>query len=218
MFDKKSILIIIFDLLTFVLAVIGITFSMFDVRFMVDLPRMSTLPIMMTFTGLSNAFLGLVCLACALYRLFSKNKPLPKFLLFLKIIALAEISITMLTTAFILAPMQGASWWRFYINNNLFNHLLTPLLGIVTFITLEPRVDIAFKYSFFSFVPIIAYGVFYLVNIYTHLTNEGKIDQDYDIYHLLRFGAFPAVLFFLLFMSLTFGFTVLFIFINKKKA
>ena len=121
---QKFIAINILDITTFVLMVLGITFSIFDVRFMVDLPRLSALPILMTFTGLSNVFIGLVCLASAIYRLINKEMTLAKPLFLLKIIALADITITFVITLTYLAPSIGSSWWRLYINNNIFNHFL----------------------------------------------------------------------------------------------
>ena len=146
--NKRFLLLNIFDILVFVLMVLGITFSIVDVRFMGDYPRLSALPIYETFTGLSNIFLGLVCLLCALYRLIKKEKALPKHLFILKIISLASITITFVTTAAILSPMAGTSWWRLYINNNIFNHFLTPLLAIITFLVLEEKVELDFRFCF----------------------------------------------------------------------
>lgn len=215
--DKRFILINVLDILTFVLMVLGITFSIVDVRFMGDYPRLSYLPIYATFTGLSNIFLGFVCLGCALYRLIKKEKQLPKVLFILKIIALAEITITFITTAFILAPNLGESWWRLYINNNLFNHLLTPLLSIVTFIILEEKVELNYRYCFLAIVPVLAYGFFYVPNVYTHLTSDGSVDLAYDIYGFGRFGPFVFFLFSLLFISFSIGFAFLYRLLNQIK-
>ena len=122
---KNNLLaLVVLDITTFVLMVLGITFSIFDVRFMGDFPRLSSLPIWMTFTGLSNIFIGLTCLACAIYRSVKKEVVLPKILFIIKIIALADISITFLTTALYLAPSIGAIWWRLYINNNIISIII----------------------------------------------------------------------------------------------
>ena len=124
---RGFIAIIVLDLLVFISMVIGISLTIFDVRFMVDLPRLSSQSIFMTFTGLSNVFIGLVCLGCAIYRIIKKEITLPAYLLLIKIIALADITITFVITATYLAPSIGSSWWRLYINNNLFNHFSTSL-------------------------------------------------------------------------------------------
>lgn len=215
--QKKFLAIIILDLITAVSMILGITFSIFDVRFMANYPRLSSLPILMTFTGLSNVLIGLVCLGCAIYRFGKKEMKLSKPLFLLKIIALADITITLIVTAFYLAPHLGSSWWRLYINNNIFNHFLTPILAIVTFILLEEYVEIDWKYCFYSMVPLSMYAAFYVINVYTHLTPEGKTDLAYDIYGFCRFGTFVLILFLLAFLATSFGLTFLYRLINKQK-
>ena len=215
--SKRFLLINILDILTFVLMVLGITFSIVDIRFMGDFPRLSALPIYETFTGLSNIFLGLVCLLCALYRLIKKEKALPKHLFILKIIALASITITFVTTAAILSPMAGTSWWRLYINNNIFNHFLTPLLAIITFLALEEKVELDFRFCFLAVIPVIAYGFFYVPNVYSHLNADGTVDRSYDIYGFGRFGPFVFFLFALLFIGSAIGFALLYRLANQAK-
>ena len=214
---RGFIAIIVLDLLVFISMVIGISLTIFDVRFMVDLPRLSSQSIFMTFTGLSNVFIGLVCLECAIYRIIKKEITLPAYLLLIKIIALADITITFVITATYLAPSIGSSWWRLYINNNLFNHFLTPLLAVITFLILERYREFSWKYCFLSLVPLLLYGVLYLTNVYTHLTPEGKTDLTYDIYGFCRFGTGILVLFLIGFMAISFGLTLLYWFLNKQK-
>ena len=213
---KRFIANIVLDLLVFILMALGISFSMLDIRFMGDFPRLSSLPIWMTFTGLSNIFIGLVCLGCAIYRLVKKEMVLPKILFIIKIIALADITITFLTTALYLAPSIGSIWWRLYINNNIFNHFLTPLVAIVTFILLEEYVETDWKDCFFSLVPLAMYGIFYIINVYTHLTPEGETSLTYDIYGFCRFGVFVLILFIIAFAAVSFGLTLFYRVINKK--
>ena len=214
---RGFITIIVLDLLVFISMVIGISLTIFDVRFMVDLPRLSSQSIFMTFTGLSNVFIGLVCLGCAIYRIIKKEITLPAYLLLIKIIALADITITFVITATYLAPSIGSNWWRLYINNNLFNHFLTPLLAVITFLILERYREFSWKYCFLSLVPLLLYGVLYLTNVYTHLTPEGKTDLTYDIYGFCRFGTGILVLFLIGFMAISFGLTLLYWFLNKQK-
>ena len=214
---RRFLALVILEFITFTLMVLGITFSIFDVRFMGDYPRLSGLPIYMTFTGLSNIFIGCVCLACAIYRLVKKEKILPKLLFILKIIALADISITFITTAGYLAPSLGASWWRLYINNNIFNHFLTPLVAIVTFIILEDYVEINKNYCYFAIVPILLYGCLYVPNVYSHLNEDGSTNLTYDIYGFARFGPGVLVLFSIVFIAISIGLTFLYWFINHKK-
>ena len=214
---RKFLALVILEFMTFTLMVFGITFSIVDVRFMGDYPRLSGLPIYMTFTGLSNIFIGCICLACAIYRIVKKEKILPKLLFVIKIIALADISITFITTAAYLAPSLGASWWRLYINNNIFNHFLTPLVAIVTFIILEDYVEINKNYCYFAIVPILLYGCLYVPNVYSHLNEDGSTNLNYDIYGFARFGPGILVLFSIAFIGISIGLTMLYWFINSKK-
>lgn len=214
---KKYVPLIVLDLSTFVLMILGITFSIYDVRFMVDYPRLSTLHILMTFTGLSNVFIGLVCLATAIYRIIKKDTKLNKILFLLKIIALAYITITFVVTATYLAPHLGADWWRLYINNNIFNHFLTPILAITTFIVLEDYVELDYRYCFLSVVPLLLYGVMYVINVYTHLKPDGSTDLAYDIYGFCRFGVGFLILFLIGFVAISIGLTLLYRFINKQR-
>ena len=214
---KRFLALVILEFVTFTFMVLGITFSIADVRFMANYPRLSALPIYMTFTGLSNIFIGVVCLFCAIYRLLKKERVLPKQLFLLKIIALADITITFVVTATYLSISLGSNWWRLYINNNIFNHLLTPLVAIISFILLEEYVEMNWKLCFVSVVPLFLYGIMYLDNVYTHLTPEGKTSLDYDIYGFCRFGVGPLILFLVVFVLVSFGLTFLYYFLNKKK-
>ena len=214
---RKFITLIVLDFLVFTCMVLGITFSSLDFRFMVDYPPLSKLHVLMTFTGLSNLFLGVVSLGCAISRIVRKNTTSNKPLFLLKLIAVAEITITFVITATYLAPSLGSSWWRLYINNNIFNHFITPLLAIITFVVLEDYVEIDFKHSFFSLVPIVLYSIFYVINVYTHLTPEGKTDLAYDIYGFARFGPFVMVVFMFAFLGISFGLTCLYRLQNKMK-
>ena len=214
---KKYVTLIILELITFVSMILGITFSICDVRFMANYPRLSSLPILMTFTGLSNVFIGLVCLCCAIYRIIKKESKLPKILFLLKIIALADVTITFVITAFYLSPHLGASWWRLYINNNIFNHFITPLMAVLTFILLEEYVELDWRYCFYSLVPLSMYAIFYVSNVYTHLTPEGKTSLTYDIYGFCRFGVLFLILFLIGFLLASFGLTYLYYLQNKRK-
>ena len=214
---KKYVTLIILELITSVSMILGITFSICDVRFMANYPRLSSLPILMTFTGLSNVFIGLVCLCCAIYRIIKKENKLPKILFLLKIIALADVTITFVITAFYLSPHLGASWWRLYINNNIFNHFITPLMAVLTFILLEEYVEIDWRLCFYSLVPLSMYAIFYVSNVYTHLTPEGKTSLTYDIYGFCRFGVFFLILFLVGFLVTSFGLTYVYRLLNKQK-
>ena len=215
--NKKYIAVIVMDLLVFVCMSLGVSFSIFHVRFMGDYPGLVSLPLLMTFTGLSNVFVGLVCLVCALYRLINKNYSIPMVLFIIKLIAVAEISITFIITATYLSPSLGSIWWRLYLNNNFFNHLITPVLAIISFVVLEEKREIKFSYSFLGTIPVSLYGAMYTINVYTHLDANGNTDLAYDIYGLMRFGTGVFVLFVIGFFTFSFLVTAFYRFIKNKK-
>ena len=213
----KFIAVIILDLLVFVCMCLGVSFSIFHVHFMGDYPGLVSLPLLMTFTGLSNVFVGLVYLVCALYRLIKKDYSIPLVLFMIKLIAVAEISITFIITATYLAPSLGSIWWRLYLNNNFFNHFITPVLAIVSFVALEEKRSIKFPYSFLGTIPVVTYGTMYTINVYTHLDANGNTDLAYDIYGLMRFGVGIFILFVIGFFAFSFIVTAFYCFIKNKK-
>lgn len=214
---KKSLPIIIFDLVTFIFVTFAITSIFTDFRFMGNYPRLASIPFLMTFTGLSNLFIGIVSLMCALYRIITKKETLPKWLFMIKVVFLTQISITFLITAIYLAPNLGADWWRLYFNASLFNHLLTPVTAIVGFIIFEKRVATKWQYCFYTTAPILAYAVMYISNVYTHLNPDGTTSLNYDIYGFFRYGWVVFFLFLAAFLGLAFGITNLYRFIKREK-
>lgn len=212
---KKTFNLLAFlELLTFGFMLFALISIFCDFRFMVDLPRLASIPYLMTFTGLSNLLIGLVSLLCALYRIIFKNNKLPKWLFICKIIFLSQITITFLITALYLSPNLGKDWWMLYINAGLFNHFITPLLAIISFLLLEPKVEIKWNRCFYSFIPIALYAVIYISNVFTHLNADGSTNIAYDIYGFFRFGYFVFILFILFFFALTFGLTILYRLVN----
>ena len=213
--NNKIQVITILELVTFVFMLFALISIFTDFRFMVDVPRMASIPYLMTFTGLSNLFIGLVCLVCACYRLIYKVDVLPKWLFMVKIIFLANITITFLITAIYLSPNLGADWWKLYVNASLFNHFFTPVLAIVSFLIFEKKVETKWYHCFYSLIPIAIYGVMYTINVYTHLNPDGSTSLIYDIYGFFRYGIGVFIPFLLFFFGAAFGLTILYRFENK---
>lgn len=219
--QKRVSAIAILELITFAFMLFALIAIFTDFRFMVDLPRLATIPYLTTFTGLSNLLIGIVSLVCALVRIIYKVDRLPKWLFVVKIIFLSQITITFLITALYLSPNLRENWWQLYNNAGLFNHLITPLFAIITFLVLEPKVEVKWYKCFYSVIPIVLYAVIYITNVFTYLNPDGTTSLVYDIYGFFRYGWGVFVLFIILFFSLTFGLTILYrllnTVINKKK-
>ena len=142
------------------------------------------------FTTLSNIFAAIISLIYLIFKFSPAGKnseKLPAWLYILKIAAATGVAFTMFITVFYLAPTSSKGYFALFMNSNLFMHLITPLLCIISFICFEPSEKTQFKLSFAGVIPMALYAAFYTPNVLLHLDN-GKPDPAYDWYHFLAFG------------------------------
>lgn len=142
------------------------------------------------FTVDSNVFAGIISLVMMIVQLLidkgkGRFKKIPKLLHLLKLAATTGVTLTMLVTAFFLAPFQY-DFFSLFMDSNLFLHLVIPLVCIVTFVFFEPA-DISTAQTFAGAVPMLIYAIFYSTNIILHLQN-GQTSHDYDWYGFLDGG------------------------------
>lgn len=140
------------------------------------------------FTVDSNVFAGIISLVMVIVQLLinkGRLKKVPKLLYLLKLAATTGVTLTMLVTAFFLAPFQFG-FAALFVDSNLFMHLLIPLLCIITFVFFEPA-DISTAQTFAGTVPMLIYAIFYSINILLHLEN-GRHSKTYDWYGFLDGG------------------------------
>lgn len=141
------------------------------------------------FTVDSNVFAGIVALIYMIDLILlskGKIKELPKWLSYLKLAAATGVTLTMMVTVFFLAPKSTTTYFAYFMNSNLFMHLITPLLCIISFIFFEPA-KLSFVESFTGICPMILYAFYYIPNILLHLDN-GKVSTNYDWYGFLFAG------------------------------
>ena len=191
---KSVPVIIIFDFAVFISSIFALIAIFTDFRFMVDIPRLASIPYLLTYTGLSNLFIGLTCLLCALYRIIYKVDKLPTWLFVIRVIFLSQITITFLITALYLSPNLGSDWWKLYNN---------------------ARGEMKWFHCFFAIAPIVIYAVIYIINVYTHLNPDGSTSLTYDIYGFFRYGVWVFILFLLFFFATAFGLSLLYKLENK---
>ncbi len=169
------------------------------------------------FTVDSNVFAGLVSLIYVIYLIrFSKGKieALPKFLRYLKLAATTGVTLTMLVTVFFLAPRTTTTYFAYFMNSNLFMHLITPLLCIITYIFFEPG-KLSFIESLSGTIPMILYAFYYLPNILLHLDN-GKVLSQYDWYGFLFGGLNTIWIVIPVLLLLNWGIAICLWWLNKK--
>ena len=171
------------------------------------------------FTVDSNVFAGLVSLIYMLYLCclsMGKIKELPKWLNYLKLAATSGVTLTMMVTVCFLAPRTTTTYFAYFMNSNLFMHLLTPLLCIISFAFFEPA-GLSFKESLAGTCPMILYSLYYIPNILLHLDN-GKVSSAYDWYGFL-FGGLNTIWFVIpLLLLITWLFALCLWCLNKKCA
>ena len=169
------------------------------------------------FTVDSNVFAGLVSLVyliffCLLEK--GKIKALPKWLNYLKLAATTGVTLTMMVTVFFLAPRTTTTYFAYFMNSNLFMHLITPLLCIISFAFFEPA-KLSFAESLVGICPMILYAIYYIPNILLHLDN-GKVLPAYDWYGFLFAGLNTIWFVIPLLLLITWAFGICLWALNKK--
>ena len=171
------------------------------------------------FTVDSNVFAGIVALVYMIYLILlskGKIKVMPKWLSYLKLAAVTGVTLTMMVTVFFLAPKSTTTYFAYFMNSNLFMHLITPLLCIISFIFFEPA-QLSFIESFTGTCPMILYAIYYIPNILLHLDN-GKVSTNYDWYGFLFAGLNTIWFVIPLILLITWIFAICLWFVNKKCA
>lgn len=135
------------------------------------------------FTVQSNVFMGITASISLYYLLFKKDK-YPTWIVVLKLVAVTCLTVTFLTVLFYLAPLMGL--FLVFEGANLYMHLIIPVLSIICFVLLEPKVDYKFKWNFYSIIPSGTYGIIYLINI--SVFNDFGNVQGWDWYAFGTFG------------------------------
>ena len=171
------------------------------------------------FTVDSNVLAGLSSLAYVIFLILKnkgKIKEMPNFMHILQLAATSGVTLTMMVTVFFLAPRSTTTYFDYFMNSNLFMHLLTPLLCIISFIFFE-KANISFVKTFYGIVPMILYAFYYIPNILLHLEN-GKVLPKYDWYGFLFAGLQTIWIVIPIILLLTWGFSLGLWTLNKKLA
>lgn len=202
---KKASVII--NSVIFALVLIVTTFMISGVNFMsrseeVRAFTAANLGALKYFTADSNILAGIVALIYVIVETRKKelSQKASLFVHCLKLAATAGVTLTMLVTFFFLIPQFGDDWLVLFMDNNLFFHLIVPVLCIVSYIFLEPDAKvITFVQTLFGIIPMLIYALFYTINIIVHLGN-GMPLKEYDWYGFLgdkisnAFIAIPVML------------------------
>ncbi|MBR5959451.1 MAG: hypothetical protein IKZ98_00515 [Clostridia bacterium] len=136
------------------------------------------------FTTLSNI---LCAAACLLTAIAINAGGIPEWIWMLKYIGTAAVTVTMLTVLFFLAPSFGKGALKVLLSGtDLFMHLVTPLMALVSFCVFERR-GMSFCQSLWGMLPVLLYGPLYLYKILFALP-EKRWD---DFYGFNKQGKWP---------------------------
>ena len=137
------------------------------------------------FTVQSNVLCALAALLTAVCLLAGI---LPRWAWMLKYIGTAAVSVTMVTVFVFLAPSIGKGWVDILLKGgDLFMHLLTPLMALVSFCFLEKQ-GMTFAQALAGLLPVALYGPLYLYKI-LFAPPEKRWD---DFYGFNKGGKWPA--------------------------
>ena len=134
------------------------------------------------FTCQSNVFCAFAALLTAV---FQASGSLPDVIWILKYIGTAAVTVTMLTVLLFLGPVYN--YKDLLKGSDLFMHLITPLLALVSFCVFEKR-GMSFGISLFGLLPVALYGPLYLYK--TVFAPEDKRWDDF--YAFNKTGKWPV--------------------------
>ena len=211
---KKSLIL---NIIIVVLVIMSCTFMFNGIKFMPDetLLELTKMEMFKFYTVDSNILMGIMALIMVIYEkklLKKKIKEIPKFVYILKLIGTSAITLTFIVTLFFLSPQYG--FYAMYNNNNLFLHLVIPVLAIITYVFYEKH-DNKYSYAFLGIIPMLIYSIYYASMIIIHLS-DGGLTFKYDFYGFLR-GNINNVYIVLPVMYLfAYLISILLIYLNKK--
>ncbi len=221
--DKKRYKIAMILNIIIVLFTIFASFLMFTgIKFMhgVDpILEVTKLEMFKFFTVDSNLFMAMVALAFAIeeYKIIKgKVKSVSNKLYIFKLMSTTAVALTFLVVFIYLGPFSSGGIPSMIRNSNLFFHLLTPVLSIITFTSFEKTDKIAFKKVFCGLIPTLLYAIFYITNIIVH-SNNGQVSPVYDWYWFVQRGTWTIVIIIPLFALITFGISYILWKLNKSK-
>ena len=184
---KKIKISLLLNILIVVLVILGSIFMFTGFTFMPSKTLLEARKIEMFkfYTVDSNILMGIISLIFIIYELRLLNNKIdkiPNSIYILKFVATSAIALTFFTTLFFLAPQYGL--YAMYNNNNLFFHLIVPVLALISYIVYE-KYDTNYKYAYLGIVPMFIYSIYYASMIIINLDNGG-LTFKYDFYGFLQ--------------------------------
>lgn len=190
---NKTKISLILNYLIFIFVVIGtiIMFTGYKITYLKE-PVLETtgLGVFKFFTVDSNIFVGIIAILFAHQErklLLGKIKEIPIYYYILKFVATVSVCLTFLVVFLYLGKIAEGGIMSLLQNSNLFFHLIVPLLSIISFVFFERTNKIKFSYVISGLIPVLLYGIYYIINILIHMEN-GVVLPKYDWYWFAQKG------------------------------
>lgn len=167
-----------------------------------------------TFTILSNIFLGIVALVSGVISLVKHDEPLPRALKTWYLVAVSAGILTFLTVVLFLGPLRvarGKNYLDLLAETMFFLHFFDPVLAAVTLVFFPETTKITLKSRLLATLPIVIYAIPYVIFVILL-----KIWPDfYGVTFGGRYYLTPLV--FLVFWVVIFAIASLLAFLHNKR-
>ena len=171
------------------------------------------------FTVDSNIFMGIIALITAYYefKIIKKDiKTMPKKIYLLKLMSTTAVGLTFIVVFTYLGPITEYGIKSMVMNSNLFFHLVTPVLSMITFMFFEKTDKLSSKDTFYGIIPMLLYAIYYVINIIINVEN-GKVSPIYDWYWFVQNGAWTIIVVLPIIILITYLISFILWKVNKEK-
>ena len=171
------------------------------------------------FTVDSNLFMGIVALIFSVLEvrlLQGKIKEIDRKYYLLKLMGTTGVGLTFVVVFTYLSYIIEGGVKLMVMNSNLFFHLVTPVLSMVTFMFFEKTDKLSFKDTFYGLIPMLVYAIYYVINVMAHVEN-GKVSPTYDWYWFVQNGAWTIIIVLPIIILITYLISLVLWKVNKEK-
>lgn len=196
---KKLKISLIVNIIIFILTVIATIMMFTGFKFMKGMEPVleaTGFSLLKFFTVESNLFVGIISLIFSIKEIKiikGNEKELSTKMYLLKYMSTSAVSLTFFIVFSYLGPISKGGIISMLTNSNLFFHLIIPVLSIINFTIFEKTNKIKFKQVIYGIIPTFLYGLYYCINVLTHIEN-GKVSYVYDWYWFIQNGVWTAII------------------------
>lgn len=148
------------------------------------------------FTILSNLLMAVIsamCIPFAVDGMRYRNYHLPRWYVNLLYAGTTGVSITFIIALTVLSPAAGFYRIMLY-SDNLFLHLICPVLSILLFLFVNSDHRVSWKDSLIAIIPVCIYMVAYLILVFVVGEEAGGWRDHYQVYRILEYIPLPLLI------------------------